>query len=172
MDLGAPYFPLGRILYTQPKRNKQSSVMFIYQLLLSILCVLLLPLTNLTQTTMNLSNLVRLAWSQSINWLTKSEIHNNPPKNGKGLTLWDLVPLGINPIYTTKNKSTVFWYVYISIIVDSHLRTSFSTDKSNENNNELEELGIIDLKKKNVLMMTGEISKTFTLAITSHKTVG
>ena len=47
----------------------------------------------------------------------------------------------------TKNKVTVFYAVYISIIVEIYLCThSSSTDISNANNNELDELVMIALK--------------------------
>ena len=47
----------------------------------------------------------------------------------------------------TKNKVTVFYDVYISIIVEISLCTpSSSTDISNANNNELDELVMIALK--------------------------
>ena len=56
----------------------------------------------------------------------------------------------------TKNKVTVFYDVYISIIVDISLCTpSSSTDKSNANNNELDELFMIALKPIEKYLTTG-----------------
>ena len=56
----------------------------------------------------------------------------------------------------TKNKVTVFYDVYISIIVDICLCTpSFSTDISNANNNEIDELVMIALKPIEIYLTTG-----------------
>ena len=50
-------------------------------------------------------------------------------------------------LYVTKNKLTVFYDVYISIIAGIYLCTlSSSTDIYNANNNELDELFMIALK--------------------------
>ena len=56
----------------------------------------------------------------------------------------------------TKNKVTVFYDVYISNIVDISLCTpSSSTDISNGNNNELDELVMIALKPIEIYLTTG-----------------
>ena len=56
----------------------------------------------------------------------------------------------------TKNKVTVFYDVYISIIVEIYLCTpSSSTDISNANNNELDELVMIALKPIEIYLTTG-----------------
>ena len=69
----------------------------------------------------------------------------------------------------TKNKVTVFYDVYISIIFEISLCTpSSSTDISNTNKNELDELVMIALKPINILMAKSEI-KNSTLAMTFHK---
>ena len=56
----------------------------------------------------------------------------------------------------TKNKVTVFYDVYISIIVEISLCTPSSpTDISNANNNELDELVMISLKPIEIYLTTG-----------------
>ena len=56
----------------------------------------------------------------------------------------------------TKNQVTVFYDVYISIIVEISLCTpSSSTDKSIANNNELDELFMIALKPIEIYLTTG-----------------
>ena len=50
--------------------------------------------------------------------------------------------------------------------------TSFSSDKVNVDNNELEELGMIDLNIINILMTKGEITKIDTLSTTFQKPGG
>ena len=56
----------------------------------------------------------------------------------------------------TKNKVTVFYDFYISIIVEISLCTpSYSTDISNANNNELDELVMIALKPIEIYLTTG-----------------
>ena len=56
----------------------------------------------------------------------------------------------------TKNKVTVFYDVYISIIFDISLCTpSSSTDISITNNNELDELFMIALKPIEIYLTTG-----------------
>ena len=56
----------------------------------------------------------------------------------------------------TKNKVTVFYDVYISIIADIDLCTpSSSTDIYNANNNELDELVMIALKPIEIYLTTG-----------------
>ena len=94
--------------------------------------------------------------------MVTSEISSNPPRNGNRSTQWALVPLVM----------TVFCDVYILIILDCPLCKSSSTDRANTNNNEIEDLGTINLKPINVLMATGERNKTYTLARTFHKLKG
>ena len=56
----------------------------------------------------------------------------------------------------TKNKVTVFYDVYIPIIVEIYLCTpSSSTDISNAKNNELDELVMIALKPIEIYLTTG-----------------
>ena len=56
----------------------------------------------------------------------------------------------------TKNKVTVFYDVYISIIIEISLCTpSSSNDISNANNNELDELVMIVLKPIEIYLTTG-----------------
>ena len=56
----------------------------------------------------------------------------------------------------TKNKVTVFYDVYISIIVEIYLcNPSSSTDISNANSNELDELVMISLKPIEIYLTTG-----------------
>ena len=56
----------------------------------------------------------------------------------------------------TKNKVTVFYDVYISIIVDIYLcNPSSSTDISNANNNEIDELVMIALNPIEIYLTTG-----------------
>ena len=65
---------------------------------------------------------------------------------------WTLVLL----VNVTKNKVTVLYDVYISIIVEISLCTpSSSTDISNANNNELDELVIIALKPIEIYLTAG-----------------
>ena len=78
-------------------------------------------------------------------YLTTSEISSNPSKIGQGLIQWDLVPLCIL-LYTTPRKGTVLCDVYVSMIFNlSSCPTSYSTDKANSNNNEVEELMMMTL---------------------------
>ena len=59
-------------------------------------------------------------------------------------------------LYVTKNKVTVSYDVCISIIVEIYLCTpSYSTDISNANNNELDELVMIALKPIEIYLTTG-----------------
>ena len=56
----------------------------------------------------------------------------------------------------TKNKLTVFYDVYISIIAGIYLCTPFSsTDIYNANNNELDELVMIALNPIEIYLTTG-----------------
>ena len=56
-------------------------------------------------------------------------------------------------------KQTVFCNFYISIIVDIYLfPPSYSADKDNSNNSELEELGVIALDAIYVYLTASEIS--------------
>ena len=56
----------------------------------------------------------------------------------------------------TKNKVTVFYDVYILIIVEISLfNPSYSTDTSNANNNELDALVMIALKPIEIYLITG-----------------
>ena len=56
----------------------------------------------------------------------------------------------------TKNKVTVFYDVYISIIVEISLcNPSSSTNISNTNNNELDELVMISLKPIEIYLKEG-----------------
>ena len=77
------------------------------------------------------------------------------PKTDKGFPNWPWCPLVLF-ISVTKNKVTVFYGVYISIIVEISLCTpSSSTDISNANNNELDELVMIALNPIEIYFKTG-----------------
>ena len=89
--------------------------------------------------------------------VTISEISSNPPKIVKGLTQRALLTKGRTLIYKTKEMKSLLWCLYINT-VDNTSCTSSSTDKSNVNNNELEELEMIELKPINIFMTTSEIS--------------
>ena len=71
---------------------------------------------------------------------------SKPPKTNKDFPNGPCCPLVLF-LSVTKNKVTVFYDVYISIIVNTSLyNPSSSTDISNANNNKLDELVMIALK--------------------------
>ena len=77
------------------------------------------------------------------------------PKTDKDCPNGPLCPLLLF-LSVTKNKVTVFYDFYISIIVEISLCTpSSSTDISNANNNELDALVMIALKPIEIYLTTG-----------------
>ena len=94
--------------------------------------------------TINTKNLVIWTWIHS-------RKHNLPQKNCKGLTQWAFMPPGTKLIYTTANLP--------NLAIKTRMNSYSITAWINKINNQLEELGMIDLNPINQLMTTSEITQ-------------
>ena len=86
----------------------------------------------------NRENLGRRTWINFRNQISH--------KKCNGLAQWTFVPLGTTLIYTTANIPT--------LATKTFLTSSYLTYLINTINNQLDELGMVDLKPLNQLMMT------------------
>ena len=142
--------------YLHNWRDKLLPVVFINNVLRSILCVLLLQVLKLMQPTINRNNLGLLTRIQSIYWWRRVK-YPVTHKHWKGINPMELGDPGIDS-YTNNWRDELLPMAFKNKFWGAPSCTSSSNAETNANNNQQQELSNIGLNPVNILITTSEIS--------------